>query len=975
MREQFFALLTRIVTRRPGRVLLVCALITVAMFCAMFRISMKTQISDMMPRDIPMVEEFKDIIDDYESASSIMIVVESKESDLKLMKRCAEDIAERLKSVKRLKPRDGRHLSIMQKLGILSGKFPVRGVLYDTLELVKRVDYRADNGFIAEHGLMMQKTNDLDNFTAMFESLSLPDIIENINDNFEKEFIDDAETMTTIDGEAQAVQGLKNMYRFVGSIGDYLTTKDTAAVAEAVDAFITGPRYFISPDNTLLMLMLQPTVDMDEFEDAMYLGYRITDTLTTIRNRYPELDIGGTGWMLLQIDEMEASKKDFGWPSLFALLLILLLLIGSYRTWKAPLFSVVTLAVALIWTAGLLGLVFHYLNMMSAAFGLILIGLGIDFGIHFISGFKDGKEQGLSVAGSVAYMYTRVGSGVMTGALTTAIVFFSLTVIRFKAFSEMGIAIGSGIVIAMLAAMILLPALMVWNDKGYSLTGTMLRRMHLGFAVRIGRHFGGFVAVFFSLKPFRSLAELLQFHFLDTSGRLLSRLPVAVAVLLVACALTILSLQAARNIEFEYNMMELEPVGIPSVIVQDKILDKYEIAPDYAMFRVSTIEECRDKVDHLKRVGNKTGSIGGIDALSEFIPSEEVQHRNIPRIENFRSRISAMPIKNGFTAGDGEKCARELVRLHQNIAEIGELSVMNSGESNKIVRTCDRIVGKTDAESRILALSARINDLKPDPSVLAPYQCIAGSIIKERLLRMSSTDRISLHTLPEEIRSRYVSPSGGSMIVTVFPKSNIWEERILRKFTEETSNVSEKITGMPPMTLLFLDLMKEKGRIAVIVGALAIFLFLLVDFRSIRKTVFAMIPLAMGSIWMVGLMALTGMKLNFVNFMCLPLILGIGIDDGVHILHRYEREGRGAVPAVLRFTGRSILLTSLTTMIGFGSMGLASHRGTASMGQLLFLGVGACFISSAYVLPAIITIWEKMARSDTQSGPEAGKPA
>jgi predicted RND superfamily exporter protein len=111
---------------------------------------------------------------------------------------------------------------------------------------------------------------------------------------------------------------------------------------------------------------------------------------------------------------------------------------------------------------------------------------------------------------------------------------------------------------------------------------------------------------------------------------------------------------------------------------------------------------------------------------------------------------------------------------------------------------------------------------------------------------------------------------------------------------------------------------------------------------------------------MVGFMALFGIKFNYSNFMALPLIIGIGIDDGVHILHRYKIEGRNSIPTVIHFTGRAILLTSLTTMIGFGSMGLASHRGIASMGQVLFLGVGCCFLSSAYLLPAIITVFEKI---------------
>ena len=156
--------------------------------------------------------------------------------------------------------------------------------------------------------------------------------------------------------------------------------------------------------------------------------------------------------------------------------------------------------------------------------------------------------------------------------------------------------------------------------------------------------------------------------------------------------------------------------------------------------------------------------------------------------------------------------------------------------------------------------------------------------------------------------------------------------------------------------LLYIDIMRVKGLQAVLLGFGAIIVFLLIDFRSIRNTLLGLIPLIMGATWMVGLMALFGIKFNFTNFMALPLIIGIGIDDGVHILHRYKIEGPGKIPVLLRFTGRAILLTSLTTMIGFGSWGLASHRGIASMGQVLFLGVGSCFISSAVVLPALLCI-------------------
>ena len=182
----------------------------------------------------------------------------------------------------------------------------------------------------------------------------------------------------------------------------------------------------------------------------------------------------------------------------------------------------------------------------------------------------------------------------------------------------------------------------------------------------------------------------------------------------------------------------------------------------------------------------------------------------------------------------------------------------------------------------------------------------------------------------------------------------------MRKFYEQTSLIEDSITGMPIIMLIFIDLIKVKGLESVLWGLLVIVLVLLIDFRSFKYTAIALIPLILGMIWMLGIMYLFGMKLNINNFMALPIIIGIGIDDGVHMLHRYKIEGRNSMDKVTKFTGKAVLLTSLTTIIGFGSVATASHRGLASMGLVLVIGVATCFITSAFLLPAIISLKDKI---------------
>ena len=110
---------------------------------------------------------------------------------------------------------------------------------------------------------------------------------------------------------------------------------------------------------------------------------------------------------------------------------------------------------------------------------------------------------------------------------------------------------------------------------------------------------------------------------------------------------------------------------------------------------------------------------------------------------------------------------------------------------------------------------------------------------------------------------------------------------------------------------------------------------------------------------MVGLLSMLKLPLTYVNVMAIPMIIGIGIDDGVHLMHRYRIEGWYRTKEVLSSTGKAILLTSLTTIAGFGSLIIAKYRGFASLGSLLVLGVVACFITSVLFLPALVNLLKR----------------
>ncbi|SVD64743.1 uncharacterized protein METZ01_LOCUS417597, partial [marine metagenome] len=134
------------------------------------------------------------------------------------------------------------------------------------------------------------------------------------------------------------------------------------------------------------------------------------------------------------------------------------------------------------------------------------------------------------------------------------------------------------------------------------------------------------------------------------------------------------------------------------------------------------------------------------------------------------------------------------------------------------------------------------------------------------------------------------------------------------------------------------------------------FIYIFISFGNIRATLIVLLPVVVGSVWTVGVMGLMKVSFNLANLVILPLIIGIGVVNGVHMVHRYREETDKSVNILSRSTGKGVVLSSLTTMIGFGSLMIADYQGIYSLGLVLTLGVGCCLIASITVLPSILRL-------------------
>ncbi len=867
------------------------------------QIQYTTKWSDMLPKGDKRTVEFDRILDEFVSASSIVIVVQGKESRIKAF---ADDIAPKL-----------------------LGPLFIAGKDAEPQVYVSRVDYKQEVDFIRNHGFMLMKESDLKNMKNVFQDAALLPLLTNINDSFEKEYIETEASLSTREKEDGAYMFLDGIETWLGMVDHHISGEnvDVSETHAAVDKLLTGDPYFISYDRKALILNVIPNFSMMDMELMIDGTDAVQEMVDEMLEKYPDVSAGLTGSIPLGHDEMVYGMEGLEVTSIIAFIAIGALLFISFRMWVAPVLALTNLIVGVIWAAGVSSLLVPVISVMSMMFMVVLIGLGIDFSIHIISGFTEMRALGQSLDESMRNGLLKTGKGVMTGALTTASAFLALMIGDSRLMSEMGLLTGIGLLAIAITTFTLLPALLVIRER-------RMEKQLIKKGVYEKRE-----SKDISFIMLGNMSNVLKERFSFT--------------ILGAVVLTGLLTWSAFNITFDYNFMNIEPEGIPSITLQDTVLDKFDLSMDFAYLVAEGSADSRRLSDKAKTYS----SVAVVEDLSLYLPSKEEQEKRIPHIEEIQYLISnaqSKPLKN---AKDINKFKLEIERLEMNVIEMQVLAFL--GRQDKVDQKCRLLAGDPDKEpaETIFTRLKSILDSQ-GATVLAginSFQNDYSDYFKNTVLNMSNINPIRLEKLPESILDRYSNRDRSLFLVTVLPAHNIWQDaKFLDRFTDDLEEISTRATGFPPVFRALIDIIGRDGRNAALLTIVVVFFLLWVDFRHPGHALMAMIPLAAGMAWMVGIMALVGKQLDVVNVMGIPMILGIGIDDGVHIVHRWRREGFGSVKTVFSSTGKAILLTSLTTILAFGSLVFSIWRGYGSLGIALSIGVTTCFLTTVIILPGII---------------------
>ncbi len=247
------------------------------------------------------------------------------------------------------------------------------------------------------------------------------------------------------------------------------------------------------------------------------------------------------------------------------------------------------------------------------------------------------------------------------------------------------------------------------------------------------------------------------------------------------------------------------------------------------------------------------------------------------------------------------------------------------------------------------------NDI-PRNAFAEPLEAIGRLLQPERPVRLEDLEAQGLGRL----LSRYVhrDPRGVQVVTYFYPTDPRFRRQpppgLVEAVTAGEPGIA--VTGTNIAGIELRRLLRRDAAVAVGAGLLLVFLLLLVDFRDLRLSVVAMGQLLAGVVLMAGLMSACGMSLNYANAFVATMILGVGIDYSIHLVHRIRAEGSAAGPGVLE-TGKAVVLAAATNVAGFGTLGLGSYPAMRSFGLAALLGSTACLLTALTLVPATMAVW------------------
>jgi len=537
-------------------------------------------------------------------------------------------------------------------------------------------------------------------------------------------------------------------------------------------------------------------------------------------------------------------------PSVLAVALLFWIF---FRGVRGLLLVALPVLLSLVVSVGSLGWLGVRITPVAAAFCALLVGVGVDFGIHFLVSLDVERQRTSDHREAVLRATRGIRRGVLLGGITTAIACASLTVLGIPGLSSLGILLGIGILMSMAGALLLAPAVMLlWPGRAHGLGG----------------------------RPFAALAAALE-----PRGRILR---FATIGLFVAAAVVIGWLGAPA--------LHTDPGGLRP-------------DDDQATFAVRRLAERFAHLSFTDLAVKKGADLTqGLDALTAV-----------------RSRLE----EDGLIS-------------HWSGPDLFVPGTVRQKQSIDLLETVDADEFRAEARAAMLKHGLRPEPFEPAVERIATALAVREPIPAAALL----TDPV------RPLASRYVVREGEETLFVAYLRPVDGEQHYpeIRKVLEEEPG-SVVLTG--PRAIL----RDIEGRVEHIVPGMAlaviigVLLVVAIGLRRFGATFSAVLPAILGSLLTLAVMRIFDIDFDLVNIGLVPMILGLGVDDGIHLVSRHRQSASGDLGETYRHVGGAVLLTTLTTCAAFGSLVLARSPGLATMGVLVVCGALSCCAITLLLMP------------------------
>ena len=677
-------------------------------------------------------------------------------------------------------------------------------------------------------------------------------------------------------------------YGLIGARMNHYTLDDLSGtlnmVSDTLEEAIAGQRASFSwramlngrpptPDERRRFVEIRPVLDYA----ALMPGKVATDA---IRQAAADLDIATkygatvrlTGPVAIADEEYATLEEGAYVNTAVTVVVVLTILWLALRSFGIILAVAISLTVGLSITAAIGLALVGALNLISIAFAVLFIGLGVDFGIQFSVRYRAERHEVNNLHEALVNTARHVGAPLTLAAAATAAGFLSFLPTDYKGLSELGLLAGLGMIVAFLTSITLIPALL-----------TVLRPP--GEPKEMG---------FKSLAP---VDRFMERH----------RIPVIIGTgLAVAAGLPLL-----YWLQFDFNPLNLRSTNVESVATFLELRSDPNIGASSIFVLTPNKEAAQADLDKI----SKLPEVSSVKTIESFIPDDQQ-----PKLAAIRQLASVLdPVLRPDPNKKPPTDADNVAALKAAVDSLKQAAGTQTGPGAVAAKRLAEDLAK-------LAQGDEAMRARAQAAMVSPLNTALGE-----LRNYLQAQPVTLETLPPEIAREWVTQDGRYK-VEILPKGDPTDNETLRQFARAVQAVEPNATGGPIAILesgrTVIRAFYEAGFWAL--GSIIILLWIVL--RRFGDVLLTIIPLLMAGVVTMELMVLLGMKLNFANIIALPLLLGVGVAFKIYYIMAWRAGQTGLLQSSLT---RAVMFSALTTATAFGSLWLSSHPGTSSMGKLM----------------------------------------